>query len=238
MRFNRILLFVVVFSLLGAFAHECSKAKAAESEHAEAKSEENFIDSLTFLGDSITAHMQQRSPLRAEQIWATQSRYLNLDSRITYAKIVAPDTGAEETIATVAKRLRPSYLVITLGIDYGVYYYRNDLQTFRHYYEKLLSAILEASPDTVLILQSIFPVGRGSAVITNDMIQNANAVISDIAAARGLAFVDQTAVLADSDGYLRQEYCYSSDGIHLTAKAYDAILAKLASMEKEIKEKL
>ena len=73
MRFNRILLFVVVFSLLGAFAHECSKAKAAESERAEAKSEENFIDSLTFLGDSITAHMQQRSPLRAEQIWATQS---------------------------------------------------------------------------------------------------------------------------------------------------------------------
>ena len=233
MRLNRILLFVVIFSLLGVTVHGCSEAKAA----AEAKEDtgKDLLDELTFLGDSTTAHMQQRSPLRAEQIWAAKNRYLNLDSRITYAQIVAPDTNKEEGIAAVAKRLKPRYLVITLGVDYGVYYYREDLQTFRYYYEKLLSAIAEASPETTLILQSIFPVGRGATVITNKMIANANAVIRDIADTRGLTFIDQTAVLSDADGFLKEAYCYSDDGIHLTAAAYDAILQKLLSAEAEIR---
>ena len=198
-------------------------------------SKRDFIDELTFLGDSTTAHMQQRSTLRPAQIWATKDRYLNLDARITYAKILAPDTGREETVAEVAARVRPRYLVITLGVDYGVYYYRNKPQEFRHYYEKLLDAILTASPDTTLILQSIFPVSRESTVITNDMIQKANGIIQEIAAARGLCFADQTDTLSDSDGYLKPAYCYSADGIHLTSAAYEAILNRLSMMEGEIK---
>ena len=233
MRLNRILLFVVIFSLLGLTVHGCSEAKAAAEAQADAS--KDLLDELTFLGDSTTAHMQLRSSLRTEQIWAAKNRYLNLDSRITYARIVAPDTNEEESIATVAKRLKPRYLVITLGIDYGVYYYREDLPTFRYYYEKLLSAIEEASPETTLILQSVFPVGRGAAVITNTMIANANAVIGDIARARGLTFIDQTAVLSDADGFLKEEYCYSDDGIHLTAAAYDAILQRLLAAESEIR---
>ena len=196
--------------------------------------QEEFLSTICFLGDSTTAHMQQRSPLRPEQVWATRERYLNLDSRITYARILAPDTGKEEEIAVVAGRVRPPYLVITLGVDYGVYYYRDQPETFRFYYEKLLSALRDASPDTVCILQSIFPVGRGSTVITNAMINSANAVIRDIAREHGLFYLDQQPVLADEEGFLRQEFCYSEDGIHLTASAYDAILQNLMAQEKEI----
>ena len=198
--------------------------------------EEDFLESLTFLGDSTTAHMQQRASVRPDQIWATKNRYLNLDSRITYAEIVAPDTGCEERIADVAARLRPRFLVITLGVDYGVYYYRHKPETFRLYYEKLLDAIHAASPDTTIILQSIFPVARTSSVITNEMIKNANGIIKEIAGDRGLIFVDQTEMLCDSEGYLRPEYCYSEDGIHLTASAYTAILNRLAELKDQIKE--
>ena len=126
-------------------------------------------------------------------------------------------------------------MVITLGVDYGVYYYRNKPEVFRHYYEKLLDAVHEASPDTVLILQSVFPVASSSAVITNEMIDNANGIIRSIAARRGLVFVDQKPVLADAQGFLRAEYCSSEDGIHLTASAYEAILKNLAAMEREIR---
>lgn len=217
------LLIVMPLSLVGC--------RAAASPQAQ---ERDILDELTFLGDSTTAHMQQRAPLRPEQIWATKDRYLNLDPRITYARIVAPDTKREETVAEVAARLKPRYLVITLGVDYGVFYYRDKPQTFRLYYEKLLNVIQATSPDTKLILQSIFPVAKGSAVITNDMIQSANGVIADIARDRGLLYVDQTATLCDGEGYLRPEYCYSEDGIHLTASAYKAILTRLKSMESEI----
>ena len=93
----------------------------------------------------------------------------------------------------------------------------------------------EASPDTVLVLQSIFPVAKSCNVITNEMIDRANEIVRAIAADRGLVFVDQKPVLADAEGYLRDEYCSSEDGIHLTASAYDAILNKLSEMESEIR---
>ena len=141
----------------------------------------------------------------------------------------------EELIADVTARLKPHYLVITLGIDYGVYYYRERPDLFAHYYEKLVCSIQAASPETHVILQSIFPVGRTSRSITNQMVQSANAVIKGIAERRSLVFVNATEVLCDSQGYLREEYCYSEDGIHLTASAYDAILNHLKTYESEIK---
>ena len=227
---NRIFLCLLALSLTLATLCSCSTVLAADQE---AESSE-FLSTLTFLGDSTTAHMQQRSKIPAGQIWAAKDRYLNLDSRITYAKIVAPDTGKEETISAVAARLRPARLVITLGADYGVYYYRNSPETFRLYYEKLLTSIKEASPETTLLLQSIFPVGRSCRVLTNDMIDRANAVIRQIAKEQGLLFIDQKPTLADGEGFLKPEYCYSEDGIHLTKSAYDAILMHLSTLEHEI----
>ena len=231
MHANRIFLCLISLTLLfsSCSCHVSASGTTSTQSHA-------FIDELTFLGDSTTAHMQQRSALRTEQIWATQARYLNLDPRITYARIVAPDTGCEETIAEVAARLKPKYLVITLGIDYGVYYYRDRPDLLCFYYEKLLDAVKAASPNTVIVMQSIFPVARGCTAITNEMIGRANTALASLAAARGIFFADQTATLADEAGYLRPEYCYSADGIHLTAKAYEAILSHLKALESEIKK--
>ena len=216
MRYNRIFLLFLIFSLLFC---GCQQANAA-NEAPEAAP----LASFCFLGDSITAHMASRADVAPAQIWATKERYLNLDSRITYARIVAPDTGKEERIAEVAARIKPQNLVITLGIDYGVYYYRNDLSVFAKYYEKLLDEITAASPDTKIYLQSIFPVASSCKSITNGMIDNANAVIREIAARRDFVYLDTQSVLRDTDGFLKKEYCYSEDGIHLTSAAYDKIL--------------
>ena len=223
MRFcvNRIFLFFLTFSLLFC---GCQQADAAND-----PTPRDPIASLTFLGDSITAHMASRAGVEATQIWATKERYLNLDSRITHAKILAPDTGKEERIADVAARVRPQTLVITLGIDYGVYYYRNDLSIFAKYYEKLLDEISTASPQTRLVLQSIFPVTADCKNVTNEMIDNANAVIREIARKRDLRYLDTQSVLRDADGFLKKEYCYSEDGIHLTSAAYETILAYISS---------
>ncbi len=216
MRYNRIFLLFLTFSVLFG---GCAPAGAAKD-----VSQDRIRADFTFLGDSITAHMVSRADVEPTQIWATKERYLNLDSRITYAKILAPDTGMEERIATVAARLKPANLVITLGIDYGVYYYRNDLALFAKYYEKLLDEISAASPDTKIYLQSVFPVTADCKSITNEMIDNANAVIRGIAARRQLSYLDTQSVLRDADGFLKKEYCFSEDGIHLTALAYEKIL--------------
>ena len=92
---NRIFLFFLTFSLIFC---GCQRANAAND-----LAESSPVEAFTFLGDSITAHMQSRANVSPAQIWATKERYLNLDSRITYAKIVAPDTGKEERIAEAAR---------------------------------------------------------------------------------------------------------------------------------------
>lgn len=221
MRYNRIFLFLLAFTLL---LGGCARAKAAKELPKEAP-----LADFTFLGDSITAHMKSRADVRPEQVWASKERYLNLDSRITYAKILAPDTGKEELIADVAARLQPTNLVITLGVDYGVYYYRNDLSLFAKYYEKLIDHITAASPKTRIYLQSVFPVSADCQNITNAMIDNANAVIKNIAEKRELTYLNTQSVLRDEEGFLKKEYCYSEDGIHLTKAAYDKILAYISS---------
>lgn len=235
MRFNRI--FISLLCLAALLFCSCGSA-AAVSEEDEGTST-SFLDTLTFLGDSTTAHMLSRAPLRdgtaSKQVWVAKSRYLNLSSRITYEKIVCPENGKEMTIAEAAAAVRPAYLVITLGVDYGVYYYRNDQKTFALYYEKLIDAIAAASPETVIVLQSIFPVGRGSSVITNEMVDRANGTIAEIAARRNLVFVDAATHLKDSEGYLAPAYCYSEDGIHLTREAYEVIFENLKKYEHAIK---
>ena len=227
MRCNRIFLFALLLLLL------CSCQRTVAAEPQEPESSKDFLNSVTYLGDSITAHMEKRAEVSPSQIWATKERYLNLDSRITYAKIVAPDTQEEQTIAAVAARLQPRYLVITLGIDYGVYYYRNDLSLFAHCYEKLLDAIEAASPNTTVLVQSILPVAEDSKTVTNAMIDNANAALRELAQRRGIPYLDTQSVMRDENGFLRKEYCYSADGIHLTKAAYGAMLAYIADFAKE-----
>lgn len=222
MHINRIFLCFLSFTL---FFCGCQRADATTGAEP--------LADVYFLGDSTTAHMAARSEISAERILATRERYLNLDSRITYAKIVAPDTGKEEKISTAVGRLRPRFLVVTLGVDYGVYYYRNELETFIKYYDKLLDELTAASPETTLLLQSIFPVAATCRNVTNEMIDNANACVREIAKRRGLLYLDTQAVLRDEEGFLKKEFSNSEDGIHLTSEAYSAILSHITEKLRE-----
>lgn len=225
MRYNRIFLFFLALSLmLGG----CQRTKAAEEQ-----GKNDFLDNVSFLGDSITAHMTSRAKVSPAQVWATKERYLNLDSRITYARIIAPDTGEEERIADVAARLNPPYLVITLGVDYGVYYFRNEPQTLVKHYERLLDEIAQASPQTQILVQSILPVTAACKSITNAMIDTANAALREMSVRRDIPYLDTQSVLRDENGFLRAEYCFSEDGIHLNARAYEAMLAYIRTQASE-----
>ena len=66
------------------------------------------------------------------------------------------------------------------------------------------------------------------------MIDNANEVIREIARRRDLPFLDTQSVLRDENGFLREEYCYSEDGIHLNESAYAAILSYIRNKSVEM----
>lgn len=184
-----------------------------------------YQDKLIFVGDSLTAHLVHREVLTGgkmtKQVWRTENNMLNLNSEVTAAKIVYPETGESMTIAEAAGKAKPEIMIVTLGTDWGVSYLTET--DFKACYTALIRDIQTASPDTTVILQSIFPV-TASAKLKNEKIDLCNGWVREIAAACGCPYLDTQSVLKGADNALKPEYCNSSDGIHLHKEAYLIIL--------------
>ena len=191
----------------------------------------SYQDSLCFLGDSLTAHLISRGVLsggkNTHQVLATEMGMLNLNSEITSACVILPDDGRRMTAAEAVGIKKPSVLIVTLGTDWGVSYL--DKEDFKYCYSKLINALKSASPDTRILLQSIFPVTEDCKVLDNQKIDRANGWVKEIAYEQGLKYLDTQEILKDAKGNLRQELCNSDDGIHLNTQAYVEILAYIRS---------
>ncbi|MBE6610971.1 MAG: hypothetical protein E7632_00645 [Ruminococcaceae bacterium] len=188
-----------------------------------------YIDKMVFLGDSTTYGLRAYSMLSGGkdtlQVWTPKSGTLTL-SRVSFDTIVYPETGAEITIKDAVTAKQPEYLVITLGVN-GVSFMGEEY--FKSEYKKLLESVKEASPDTKIICQSMFPVARtyeylGS--IDNTKIAAANRWIVEVAAECGVKFIDTYSVLADAEGWLPEEY-HNGDGMHLNADSFTLELNNL-----------
>ncbi len=189
---------------------------------------QEYIDSIIFLGDSTTYHMINRAVLsggkQTKQVWSGALGTLTLDGNIHKTTIVYPETDTEMTIAEAAAQEKPKYMVITLGVN-GIAY-ATETQ-FKAYYGKLITAIQQASPDTKIMLGSIFPVtteyDQKGGKLCNANIDLANGWIKQIAAEHGCKYLDTASVLKNDSGAMIALYD-SGDGIHMTADAYKAVL--------------
>jgi lysophospholipase L1-like esterase len=186
-----------------------------------------YQDKIIFVGDSLTAHLVNRGVLTGgrdtKQVWRCENNMMNLNSEITSVKIIYPETGEKMTVAQAAAVAKPEIMIITLGTDWGVSYLNES--EFKACYASLIQAILAESPDTRIILQSIFPVTEDCTSLDNIRIDTANGWVKDIAAENGCLYLDTQEVLKDGEGCLKKEYCSSADGIHLNKEAYEVILA-------------
>lgn len=200
---------------------------------------EDLTCRMIFLGESTTAHLRSRGVLpggtETVQVWANRSGTMMLDSRAATATILYPETGEELTILEATARKKPEFLVLSFGLN-GIIGFRTDPALYVRCYQKLISALHEASPETAVILQTVYPVAKEQAdwkfslppAEINRAIRELNERLPEIAGAFPFAAVADTAsVLPDAEGFLRAEY--SEDGIHLTQDAYRAVLAYLAS---------
>lgn len=191
-----------------------------------------YQDSIIFIGDSTTAHLRSRGVLTGGkdtiQVWVPSDNTLLLDLNITKKKIVYPKTGNEMTFAEAAALEKPAYMVLTIGLN-GVTSFVNNKALYQNCYGKLIDAIEEASPDTKIILQSIFPVATNQQSFSADVktlngyIDTVNGYVKELAETRGLRYLDTASCLKDGEGNLIYSY-QNGDGIHLTAEGYQVIL--------------
>lgn len=190
---------------------------------------QEYIDKLTFLGDSTTYGLKYYEVLsggkNTTQVWTPASGTLTLYNYAT-ATIVFPEDGQEISIVDAVTRKMPEYLVITLGVN-GVA--EMDEDWFKQDYTALVQSIQAASPDTKIICNSIYPVENDYEYINsinNTNIPQANEWIKAVAEATGCKYADSASVLKAEDGSLREDYG-NGDGIHLNADGFNAVLEYL-----------
>ena len=196
---------------------------------------EGYIDRMIFVGESTTAHLRSRGVLRegqaTEQVWSDASGTMTLDLNVLQKPINYPPTGRPMTIAAAVGAAKPQYLVLSFGVNGIVGFSRNEA-LYERAYGKLIDAIHAASPDTVVMLQTVYPVATNQtafsegATIINGYVRRRNEQLLDIAQAHDAYVVNTASVLCDSAGNLKAEY-QTGDGIHLTAEAYRRILQYL-----------
>ena len=190
---------------------------------------ETYINNVIFIGDSTISAMRQAAVLRdgtdTKQIWSGESNTLSLDYGLSSATIVYPETGESILISEAISLKLPEYVIITLGADNGVAYCTEE--KFKNYYSGLIVSIKESSPNTKIILQSVFPVSekkqKDDSGLTNKKIDRANGWIEELAQSLSVKYLDTASILKDSKGNLLSIYD-SGDGVTLNAEGYTAVL--------------
>lgn len=197
-----------------------------------------YIDKMIFFGESTTAHLRSRGVLTGgtgtKQVWADASGTRMLSSRTTSEPIIYPETGESLTVAQACAKAQPEYLVLCFGLN-GIGGFIQNKSSYVSAYNKLIRAVREASPNTKIILQATYPVADGTGsqafgvdiATLNENINTLNSWLPEIAASHeNVRFADTSMVLKNADGKLAASYD-NGDGIHLTAAAYQEILAYL-----------
>ena len=191
---------------------------------------EFILENIIFLGDSTTYGLGYYDIVDDMQVWTPKSGTLTLDLW-NYSTIVYPETGEELLLTEILQRKKPDYLCITLGVN-GVSFM--DEAYFKQVYTELVKAVQELSPDTVIILNSMYPVtdayeAKGNG-INNTKISAANNWVKSVADSCGVHFLNSAVNITDASGDLPEEYT-NGDGLHLNPTSFNIIIDFLLSQD-------
>ena len=194
-----------------------------------------YLNAMYFFGESTTAHLRARGVLsggtKTDRVWADESGTRMLSSRITSLPIVYPPTGEHLSVSEACRCARPPYLVLSFGLN-GVMKFAADRDLYLNSYGRLIEAVQQASPETRILVQTVYPVARADAYSVdvdtlNAYILRLNEWLPALAERyENLRVVDTASVLRGEDGRLLSSFA-EPDGIHLTRAAYEAVLGYL-----------
>lgn len=160
---------------------------------------------LVFLGDS--------------QIQEAEWAELLGDSLPVLNRGIAGDhlEGLQNRLSTVMAT-HPRKIFLEIGINDLLF--GKKIPEIAASYEKTVELIQQSDPSTQIIVHSILPVNNSIKYlgIDNATIRAANVALAQMAARKGLPFVDLYGALSDEQGNLNA--VYTEDGLHLNGKAY------------------
>ena len=184
---------------------------------------QEYIDTTLFLGDSNTARMYRVFDYCSYDN-AIGSVGMSARSLQNYACVKFSGYGSYVTMPQAVALMQPRRVIVTFGT--------NDLDpnysaaAFAESYRAGLQAIADAYPAADIIVNAIPPLGRShsNASLTQSQVVEYNKALVEMCDANGWKFLNSAEALKDAaTGYAKDGYVESSDGIHLTRAAMDAL---------------
>ena len=194
------------------------------------------VDRMTFFGDSTTAHLALRGGIPQERVWSGVGSTVLFETVNAVKCVHLQKENRDLSLAEAVALKKPRILVITVGVSGGAG--RLSRESFVSIYRELLLSVRKASPETKLLVQSLLPLSDQSVKhykrLTKEAVVQANGWVRELCAEMQIPYVDTHAKLIDPNtGYLKPEY-QNDEYMHLTAQAYEVILANLRAYAKEI----
>lgn len=183
---------------------------------------QEYLDKFVFLGDSTTHGLSFYGVVNTNQVWCPSNGTFSLFNQ-SIIRILYPETNEELTIPEALGRKQPEYMLITLGIN-GVASMDEDY--FKSEYGALVDTIHSVSPDTKIIINSIYPICASydtSSGINMDKIRAANQWLRDLAVEKNVRFLNSNSALVDDTGFMPQAYT-NGDGLHMNPDGLNIIL--------------
>ena len=184
---------------------------------------QTYVDETLFLGDSNTARMYRMFDFCTYDN-AIGSVGMSAKSLATYACVELNNSGSYVTMAKAVAGMQPKRVIITFGTnDLSPSYKAAD---FVKNYQTGIESIVEAYPSADIIINAIPPLGQqhSNQSLTQTQVDEYNKALVEMCQEKGWKFLNSAEVLKDSvTGYAKSGYVETSDGIHLTRTAMDAL---------------
>jgi len=175
-----------------------------------------YVDSLHFLVDSSLIGLRDYSLVGAYQVWGSNAGNIPADS-IADPTIRYPVDGKEVQVSAAVAAVKPSVLVISLGMDA---LHETNESDFIANYTALINNIRAYSPDTKIVLCSPCSVTGGYAGtdgMNNTISQSLEGWIQTVCRNTGVYYADVADVVTDSSGSLFTDYAGSNGKMLNTA---------------------
>lgn len=188
---------------------------------------QGYLDKIIFLGDSRTYSYKAYGVLSGgkdtTQVWTPRNGTMALSAQ-GYAMIYYPETGTDISIRDAVAMKKPEYMVIGLGTN-GVSYMSED--TFKAEYRSLITDIQKISPNTKIMINSIYPVANyynRLDLINNEKIVAVNQWLVEVAEETGVRYLNTAEVLVDENGWLNMNYDNGGGATHLNRQGNEIVM--------------
>lgn len=197
------------FSLNGFF--EDTKLKETS------KIPENYVEETIFAGDSTALYYVMNGVITGKQLWHKEG--VSLETIFTQ-NIYINHIDSKMKLIEAIENKKPKRILLSLGTNSVA---TMEIDYFISKYETLLKEIKAKSPNTIVIVQSIFPVASildsNKKALNNDKINKMNYYLLELCNKLEIPFLNTAEVLKDENGTLKEGYYRSSKneiGVHLS----------------------